>query len=155
MTRRFGLACACLVVACAVMTATACRRASGTGPTDPLLDVFSRHGREEGLTRVQTEGKRLFGHYCATCHGDAGQADGQNAYNLNPKPPDFRESLKTHPRSYWRGVTEGGSASMGRSPLCPPRGRNLTPSELDAVVAYLSVLATPAPAAKPTGAARR
>lgn len=143
MTRRAVRVCASMAVAAALMTGGACRRTGENPPGDPLTDVFSRHNREEGLSRVQTEGKRLFAHYCTTCHGDTGQGDGQNAYNLSPKPPNFGESLKTHPPSYWRSVTEGGTASVGRSPLCPPRGRSLTASEIDMLVAYLSVLAAP------------
>jgi len=98
--------------------------------------------------RGQTDGKRLFVHYCATCHGDAGQGDGQNAYNLDPPPPDFHESLKVHQPSYWRQIIEGGSVAVGRSPQCPPWGRTLASSDLDALVAYLEVLANPSPAQK-------
>ena len=67
------------------------------------------------VSRTETEGKRLFAHYCATCHGERGQGDGQNAYNLDPKPPEFQQSLSTHAPSYWRQIIEGGSAAVGRS----------------------------------------
>ena len=30
---------------------------------------------------------------CFACHGPQGRGDGQNAYNLQPPPPDFQESL--------------------------------------------------------------
>lgn len=130
-----------------VLASSACRRHPATAKSEPLLDVFRKRTRAEGLTRVQTDGKRLFGHYCATCHGDAGQADGQNAYNLTPAPPDFQQSLKLHPASYWRRIVEGGSAAVGRSPLCPPWGHTLGSGEVDALIAYLTVLAQPPPAA--------
>ncbi len=132
--------------------AGACGRQRAAPLADPLMEAFHRRAQEEGLSRAQTEGKRLFAHYCATCHGDTGQGDGQNAYNLDPKPPDFRESLKTHPPSYWRQVIEGGAAAVGRSPLCPPWGRTLSPSQIDALGAYLEVLAgTSPPPARPPG----
>ncbi len=103
------------------------------------MDVLRRQTQEEGLSRTQTEGKRLFVHYCVTCHGERGEGDGQNAYNLDPKPPNFRESLRAHPSSYWRQVIWGGTAEVGRSALCPPRGRNLSAEEIDGLLAYLGV----------------
>ena len=119
---------------------TGCRRTSPPAPPDPLGDVFNKQAQEEGLSRTATEGKRLFAHYCATCHGERGQGDGQNAYNLDPKPPDFQQSLRSHAPSYWRRIIEGGSAAVSRSPLCPPWGRALSKREIDTLVAYLEAL---------------
>ena len=129
----------------------ACLSIEEQAPADPLQDVFNRQAQEEGLSRVQTEGKRLFIHYCATCHGEAGHGDGQNAYNLDPKPRDYQESLRQHPSSYWRDIIVGGTAAVGRSPLCPPLGRNLTTADVDALLSYLEVLTqsvSPEPASK-------
>lgn len=145
MTRFLRTASALLTVAGVVIAGTACRNRSEAASADPLIDVFTRRAQEEGLTREQTDGKRLFVHYCATCHGDAGRGDGQNAYNLDPKPPDFSESLKVHQPPYWRQIIEGGSAAVGRSPQCPPWGRMLVSSDLDTLVAYLQVLANSSP----------
>jgi mono/diheme cytochrome c family protein len=135
----------------AVATLAGCRRGPSPTAGEPLMDVFRKQAQEEGLTRTQTDGKRLFATYCVTCHGDTGGGDGQNAYNLDPKPPDFQTSLSAHPRSYWRQIIEGGTASVGRSPLCPPWGHSLTASQIDALLAYLDVLAKPpaGPAAVP------
>lgn len=130
-----------VIVLAGSVTVPGCDRGGGAPVADPLMDVFHRRAQEEGLSRVQTDGKRLFAHYCVSCHGDTGEGDGQNAYNLDPKPANFRESLKARPRSYWRQVIEGGTAGVGRSPLCPPWGHNLSPGEIDALVAYLDVLA--------------
>lgn len=129
------------VVFVAALTYTACGRGASVDLADPLMDVFRRQAQEEGLSRTQTEGKRLFVHYCVACHGERGEGDGQNAYNLDPKPPNFRESLRAHPSSYWRQVIWGGTAEVGRSALCPPRGRNLSAEEIDALLAYLGVIA--------------
>jgi len=145
VTRMRRVALALLTVAGVVIAGTACRNGKETVPADLLIDLFNRRNQEEGLTREQTDGKRLFVHYCATCHGDVGQGDGQNAYNLDPKPPDFSESLKRHQPPYWRQIVEGGSAAVGRSPQCPPWGPVLASSDLDALVAYLEVLANPSP----------
>ena len=145
MTLILRTAFALAIVAGVVIAGTACRNGSETAAADPLADVFTRRAQEEGLTREQTDGKRLFARYCATCHGDAGQGDGQNAYSLDPKAPDFSESLEVHQPSYWRQIIEGGSAAVGRSPQCPPWGPMLASSDLDALVAYLDVLANPSP----------
>ena len=107
------------------------------------MNVFRRQVQEEGLTRTQTNGKRLFAHYCATSHGEAGAGDGQNAYNLEPKPPDFQQSLSQHAASYRRQIIEGGTAAVGRSALCPPWGLNLSAAQIDALLAYLDELAKP------------
>ena len=130
-----------------------CGRARRAVPPDPLGDVFRKQAQEEGLTRTETEGKRLFAHYCETCHGERGQGDGQNAYNLDPKPPEFQQSLQAHAPSYWRQIIEGGSAAVGRSPLCPPWGRALSAREIDALIAYLPALGRAASPAVPAGQA--
>lgn len=143
------------IVLAGYVTAAGCDRGGGAPLADPLMSVFLRRAQEEGLSRVQTDGKRLFAHFCVTCHGDAGEGDGQNAYNLDPKPPNFRESLKAHPASYWRQVIEGGTAAVGRSPLCPPRGHNLSPGEIDALASYLEVLAGITARAQPGPEERR
>ncbi|HSB60190.1 MAG TPA: c-type cytochrome [Vicinamibacteria bacterium] len=141
-----------LLLVAAWLGLAGCRRPGRPAASDPLGDVFRRQAQEEGLSRVETDGKRLFVHYCATCHGERGQGDGQNAYNLDPKPPDFQQSLRARPPSYWRQIVEGGSAAVGRSPLCPPRGRSLSVHEVDAVVAYLEVLGPRAASPPPGGA---
>lgn len=154
MTRRHPVTGAALSLAL-VATLGGCGRAGKAPPADPLMDVFRHQAQEEGLTRTQTDGKRLFAHYCETCHGAAGTGDGQNAYNLEPKPPDFRQSLPKHPASYRRQIIEGGTAAVGRSALCPPRGRNLPAAQIDSLLAYLEALAKPpAQAAQKPGGSR-
>lgn len=148
MTRRRWAIAATLVLAA---TLSGCGRTGETPLADPLMDVFRRQAQEEGLTRTQTDGKRLFAHYCGTCHGAGGRGDGQNAYNLEPKPPDFQQALSKHPASYRRQVIEGGTAAVGRSALCPPWGRHLSAAQIDALLAYLDALAKPAAAPEPGG----
>ena len=149
MTRGLNRTRSLLVVLAPLLLIAGCSRDQRATRADPLMDVFRRQAQEEGLNRQQTFGKRLFGSYCATCHGDRGEGDGQNAYNLDPAPPDFRDSLKTRPPSYWRQVIEGGTAALGRSPLCPPWGLELTDRQVDAIVDYMKVLVKPAGGSKP------
>ena len=148
---------ALIVLTLTVVAGSACRQTSSEPQADPLMEAFRHQAQEEGLTQSETNGKRLFGHYCATCHGETGGGDGQNASNLDPAPTDFHDSLKAHPPSYSRQIVEGGTVAVGRSPLCPPWGRSLAREDVDALMAYLQVLARPlkqppAAAAAPPGA---
>lgn len=139
---RIGIGMGAMTVA-VVLAVAGCGGQDESPPSDPLPEVFRQEAQEEGLTRLETDGKRLFAHYCSTCHGESGAGDGQNAYNLDPPPPDFHESLRDHPPSYWRQIVEGGSAAVGRSPLCPPWGRTIASGDVDALMSYLEVLGRP------------
>ena len=135
--------CSLSAVLAACLLMAGCGRAKQTPLKDLLMDVFRQQEQEEGLSRQQTIGKQLFRHYCVTCHGEQGEGDGQNAYNLDPAPPDFKDSLKLHPPSYWREIIKGGTAAVGRSTLCPPWGHALKPQQIDSVISYMKVLSKP------------
>jgi mono/diheme cytochrome c family protein len=120
-----------------------CRRA--TAPlSDPLLDTIRADERVGGLSYGEGQGKRLFAQYCATCHGDEGKGDGQNASNLNPAPPDLTSPKNARDTAQLRRVITQGSAAIGRSPLSPPWGRNLSAQQIDYLVAYCQAMARPA-----------
>ena len=129
-----------------------CVSACDRTPAVPAKDVVQEAFRDEGLTtRQQAQGHRLFVQRCATCHGTQGRGDGQNAYNLDPAPPDFQESLARLPVAGRRKLIESGSVALGRSPLCPPRGGSLSADEVDALLAWLEVAShlSPGGAAEP------
>ena len=123
----------------ALIAVTACRSHQVSQPSDPLLEALQAEEREVNLTYAESQGKRLFAQYCATCHGDDGHGDGQNASNLNPAPPDLTTSRRD-PALVRRVIVEG-SAAVGRSPLSPPWGRTLSHQEVDYLVAYCEALA--------------
>ena len=110
---------------------------------------------EGELTARESYGRRVFAQRCATCHGAAGRGDGQNAYNLKPPPPDFQESLAELAPTDRRRVIEEGTAALGRSALCPPWGRSLAASEVEALLAYLVVAAKPSGEDDEPGPGRR
>ena len=116
-----------------------CRRSPAPRAVDSVQEAF----RDDALTARETRGRRVFARRCATCHGPAGRGDGQNAYNLQPPPPDFQESLARLPVADRRRVIEEGTAALGRSPLCPPWASSLSGDEVDALLAYLDVMARP------------
>ncbi len=127
---RRGPRCAALLLV--VQGLAACRAAPAPG-RDAVQEAF----RDDALSAQEARGHRVFLQRCATCHGPEGRGDGQNAYNLRPPPPDFQESLAKLPVGDRRRVIEGGTAALGRSPLCPPWGRSLGPDDVEALLAWL------------------
>ena len=130
--------CAVWLVALSLVLAAACR-APSKAPKDAVEEAF----KDDALTAHQARGHRVFLQRCATCHGPQGRGDGQNAYNLQPPPPDFQESLAKLSPADRRKIVESGTAALGRSPLCPPWGRTLGPDDVDAVLAWLDVASRP------------
>jgi mono/diheme cytochrome c family protein len=114
------------------------------GPAPPGKDALQEAFQDDALSAQEARGHRVFLQRCATCHGPQGRGDGQNAYNLQPPPPDFQESLARLSAADRRKVIEGGTAALGRSPLCPPWGRSLGPDDVDDLLAWLEAAARPA-----------
>ena len=113
-------------------------------PAPPSRNALQDAFRDDALTAREARGHRVFLQRCATCHGPEGRGDGQNAYNLQPPPPDFQESLARLSPADRRKVIESGTAALGRSPLCPAWGRSLGPDDVDALLAWLEVASRPA-----------
>jgi mono/diheme cytochrome c family protein len=120
----------------ALTASISCRGGPRPQPGDPMLDAIRAEARAGSLTYAESQGKRLFVHYCATCHGDEARGDGQNASNLRPPPPDMTASKTTRDAILLRKVIAEGSAAVGRSPLSPPWGRTLSRQEIDYLVGY-------------------
>jgi mono/diheme cytochrome c family protein len=127
-----------LLLVVATVTVTGCRAAP-----PPAKDAVQEAFRDDALSAREARGHRVFLQRCATCHGTQGRGDGQNAYNLQPPPPDFQESLAKLPVADRRKVIEGGTVSLGRSPLCPAWGRSVAPDDVDALLAWLEAAARP------------
>ena len=109
----------------------------------PAKNAVQDAFKDDALTAREARGHRVFLQRCATCHGPEGRGDGQNAYNLQPAPPDFQESLPKMSPADRRKVVEGGTAALGRSPLCPPWGCSLGPDDVEAVLAWLEAASRP------------
>jgi cytochrome c oxidase cbb3-type subunit 3 len=138
MTRRaFVLS---VLVAAIGVTFGSCRRPPAH-PSDPLLEAIRAEERGVGnLSYAASQGKALFTQYCVTCHGDEGRGDGQNASNLTPPPPDLTVASNVSDPALLEKVIAEGSASVGRSPLSPPWGHNLSRQEIDYLVTYCQTL---------------
>ena len=87
-------------------------------------------------------GKQVFQTYCAGCHGDTGQADGFNAYNLDPHPRDLSDPAfqKKKTNADLADAIRRGGAGVGLSALMPPWGHTLDARQVDAVVLYIRTL---------------
>jgi mono/diheme cytochrome c family protein len=134
-----------LVVVLVVLAAPGCHRQAAVPPADPMLEALRAEDRAAGLTYAQGEGKDLFDHYCATCHGEDGKGDGENASNLNPPVPDLTAAKSAEDAALVRRVIAEGSAAVGRSPLSPPWGRSLSPQEIEYLTLYCRGLAAGKP----------
>ncbi len=101
-------------------------------------------------TYPERQGKHLFEHYCAVCHGETGAGDGFNSFNLNPKPHDMGDS------AYIRDLTAGGTLlqiirlggrALNMSNEMPAYQYTLTSGQIDEVEAYILTLSRhPVPA---------
>lgn len=109
---------------------------------DLVMEALISSEKEEGLSYQQSIGKKLFIHYCGACHGDYGEGNGINSYNLNPPPPNLKESLKKRKAEEIRKIIEYGSISFHLSPLSPPYKYTLKKEEIDAILSYLLVISS-------------
>ena len=86
------------------------------------------------------EGKRLFNHYCSVCHGESGDGTGQYyGSSLQPSPANFTDKafMKTMTTEALTRSITGGSASVGKSNMCPPWGKTFESDEIECLVAYI------------------
>jgi mono/diheme cytochrome c family protein len=86
------------------------------------------------------EGKRLFAHNCAPCHGENGDGSGKYfGYVLEPQPPDMTapDFLRDRSDSLLAAAITGGSAALGRSNLCPPWGNTLHSMEIEYLIKFI------------------
>jgi mono/diheme cytochrome c family protein len=137
-----------LSLAAAALALVAVRREAGQGaPSDPSppppaegeeMRTLPLPARSYGLR----QGEALFLHYCATCHGESGEGDGFNAYNLDPKPRDLADPAFAAERSdeELAAILRTGGGAVGLSNAMPPWGRTLSDRQIGHLVAYLRVL---------------
>ncbi|MBI5711359.1 MAG: cytochrome c [Candidatus Eisenbacteria bacterium] len=89
------------------------------------------------------EGRALYRHYCLNCHGDEGEGDGFNAYNLDPRPRSLADSAfqARHSDADLLAAIRSGGGAVGLSTGMPPWGRTLSERQMQDVVEYLRTLA--------------
>jgi len=99
-------------------------------------------GTPEELSYNAREGRALYRHYCAVCHGEQGEGAGFNAYNLDPKPRNLAAAEFQSARSDadLENIIRIGGGAAGLSQAMPPWGRTLNSRQIRALVDYLRAL---------------
>lgn len=93
----------------------------------------------------------IYSHYCAHCHGDDAKGSGRLwASGLEPLPADLTRS-KLDQAGLAKFITNG-SAAAGRSSLCPPWGRTISPPNIERLAGHIAALGgrTPAQSKEPS-----
>jgi len=84
------------------------------------------------------EGKHVYNHYCAVCHGLTGKGNGVNADNLDPHPANLTSSeVQGLSDGEIYEVIEKGGAAVELSVAMPPWGRTLSGEQIRDVIAYI------------------
>jgi mono/diheme cytochrome c family protein len=88
------------------------------------------------------EGKRLYLHYCASCHGANGDGRGFNAENLDPRPAVHSDGAFMSKRTdkELAAAVAGGGRMIGKATLMPPWGGVFSISEIESIVTYMRKL---------------
>ncbi len=148
-----------LIAACFGFTTFGCgEKQAGSSGADSVATNGNRDSIEiqEDISQTSTiteaskktryslkEGKRLFRHYCAVCHGQAGDGFGQYyGYSLQPKPTNFTDSnfVKTRSDELLMQSISKGAISIGKSNMCPPWGHTFHTEEIEFLIAYIKTL---------------
>lgn len=89
------------------------------------------------------KGKAKYQEVCAACHGATGMGDGPAAAGLPVKPRNHTDAAymgKLKDQQIFDTIKKGGQA-MGKSPLMPPWGGQLSDAQIRDLVAYIRSLA--------------
>lgn len=118
--------------------------APAAGAPEPAAAVATTAAVDTGA------GAKVFKNFCESCHGPEGKGDGPAAAALNPKPANFAVGAFKYDANGngtrgdvddIRAIVRDGAAKHGGSPLMAPWPM-LSPSDLDAVAAYVKSLHT-------------
>lgn len=92
----------------------------------------------EVVTDPVRRGEVVFKTNCVLCHGVKGDGKGRASVLFNPPPADLTHSDKND--QYKEMIIRMGGEAMGRSPVMPVWGEQLTDQEITDVVQYLRTL---------------
>ena len=84
--------------------------------------------------------RATFQHYCAPCHGETARGDGRYfGFDLRPLPRDLTDAEYMDRKTDEELIASisGGTASIGKSNLCPPWGESLGRKRIEGLVRYL------------------
>lgn len=91
------------------------------------------------------EGKKLYGSYCASCHGDKGKGDGVAARSLPVKPTDHTDGklMNALGDKYLGDIIAKGGPAVGKSAFMPAWGSQFKDTQIQALASYIRSLANP------------
>jgi len=93
------------------------------------------------VTSSLKRGEAVFKANCILCHGVKGDGKGRASVLFNPPPANLTRSDKND--QYKTMIITYGGAAMGRSPVMPVWGEQLSSQEIEDVVNYLRTLVAP------------
>jgi mono/diheme cytochrome c family protein len=129
-----------LLAALSVIVVTGCGKKQEKGAKAPNNAVSAADSAAAASKKPYAlkEGKRLYDHYCGVCHGETGDGAGQY-YGLTPSPANFTDKafMKTLPDEVLFKAINEGSASVGKTNMCPPWANSFNPEEIEFIVAYI------------------
>lgn len=103
----------------------------------------STHSAKSTIDFTIREGKRLYLHFCAPCHGEDGEGAGRYFPSyIETQPPDFINSAyfqETHENVIFRAI-KFGSKALGKSTFSPSYGETLRDEEIRYIIKYLKLL---------------
>jgi mono/diheme cytochrome c family protein len=119
--------------------------AGASQPAAPKAAGAGAHGAPAKPDPVVQRGERLYGQYCATCHGPTGKGDGLSGQNLPIKPQDLTvgAQLNPLPDHFLFSIIAQGGQSVGLSPLMPGFKPYLSDPQIGEVIRYVRTLAQP------------
>lgn len=103
--------------------------------------------RDQARRAFLSSPQSIYGHYCAHCHAEDGTGKGRLwATELAPEPVDL--TALTLDRDYLIGAIRDGTAARGKSNLCPPWGRTISPEDIQRLAEYILSMRGPSPASE-------
>lgn len=119
-------------------------------PADKSAKADRPAKKEEGPVQGDPQqGKHLFRHYCAVCHGLSLKGNGPNADNLDPHPADLtsKEVAGLSDQEIYEVIQNGGAA-VELSAYMPPWGKTLSREQISNVIAYIRTFSGGKPASR-------
>ncbi len=108
---------------------------------------FDLNGAATALGYQQVLGRELAEQHCARCHDSRSTAERvSNHDNLGVTPHSLDDGLATNSlgTADLVAIIAHGGAAIGRSPEMPPYSPTLSVSEIDALAAWIRIVAVPA-----------
>ncbi len=140
----FMLACGSGGAGSAQSIAETAKRPSDNGDEIATAEAATESSTEP-TTLMQFEeanGFEIYQRYCLVCHGELGEGDGFNAFNLDPKPRSLVDEFmrsRVSDRELAEAIRLGGR-EQGKSQLMPGWGRTLSDRQIRYVVSYIRLL---------------